>query len=70
MTRKIIQTSTIPAPNSVEASVILALCDDGTLWILRYFDDDGGYEWTLFENVPQHSCDLVDHGYPPETAEA
>lgn len=50
MARKIIQVATTPAPVSTDPGKILALCDDGTVWIRT---DNDGASWALQSNVPQ-----------------
>lgn len=47
--RKIVQISTI-SPNKTTLPLILALCDDGTVWGMSFTE---GGKWRMIDPVPQ-----------------
>ena len=53
--RKIVQTSTCVAMDSQgnESSHTMALCDDGTLWLLSFNSFQCGCQWLRMPEVPQ-----------------
>lgn len=53
--RKIIQISTCVALDNDgnESSHTMALCDDGTLWMLSYHSD--GWQWLRMPEIPKGS---------------
>jgi hypothetical protein len=52
--RRILQISTCTALNNDgnESSHTMALCDDGTLWMLSFIDSKG-WQWLRLPGVPQ-----------------
>lgn len=62
MQRKIIQIccALSEAPGSLGRERLYALCDDGTLWLLKPPGTKDGPKWLQIQNVPDNIRTVVD----------